>query len=64
MMPTAFEFEDGELVDSYDLGEAECPVCRCPVTGHFRSGVPVDTEPCLGCKEKSGRGSWVSDMST
>ena len=46
MMPTAFEFENGELVDSYDLGEAECPICRYPVIGHFKSGVLVETEAC------------------
>ena len=43
-MPTAFEFENGELVDCYDLGEAECPVCGYPVIGHFKSGVLVETE--------------------
>ncbi len=37
-MPKAFEYENGELVDSYDLGEAECLFCGNPVIGHFKSG--------------------------
>ncbi len=53
-MPTAFEYENGELVNSYYLGEAECPVCGYPVIGHFKNGGLVETEPCQGCVEKSG----------
>ena len=52
IMPTAFEYENGELVDYYDLGEAECPVCGYPVIGHFKSGELAETEPCQVCMEK------------
>ena len=48
-MPKAFEYENGELVDSYDMGEAECPVCGYPVIGHFKNGVLVETEPSQVC---------------
>lgn len=52
IMLTAFEYENGELVDCYDLGEAECSVCGCPVIGHFKSGELVQTEPCQASMEK------------
>ncbi|MCX9075679.1 MAG: hypothetical protein OIN88_13690 [Candidatus Methanoperedens sp.] len=61
MMPTASEYENGELVDSYDLGEAECPVCGYPVIGHFKSGVLVETEPCQGCEGEELKGDRVGD---
>ncbi len=50
-MPKAFEYEYGELVDCYDLGEAKCPVCGYHVIGHFKSGELVETEPCQVCEE-------------
>ncbi len=50
IMPTAFEYENGVLVDSYDIGEAECPVCGYPVIGHFKDGVLVEIEPCQACE--------------
>ncbi len=53
ILPKAFEYENGELVDSYDLGEAECPFCGYPVIGHFKSGELVQTEPCQACVEKN-----------
>ncbi len=53
-MPAVFEYENGEPVDSYDLGGAECSVCGYPVVGHFKSGELVETEPCQACVEKSG----------
>jgi hypothetical protein len=49
-MPTAFYYKDGELVDSYDLGEAMCPVCGYPVIGHFKNGELVETESCQACR--------------
>ncbi len=48
-MPKAFHYKDGRLVDSYDLGEAECPICGYPVIGHFKNGELVETEPCQAC---------------
>jgi hypothetical protein len=51
-MATAFEYENGELVDSYELGEAECPKCGYPVAAHFKNGVLVGTEPCIACRER------------
>ncbi len=48
-MSRVFEYENGELVDSYGLGEAECPVCGYPVIGHFENGMLVETEPCQAC---------------
>ncbi len=53
-MPKAFEYENGELVNCCDLGEAEGPVCGYPVIGHFKSAELVETEPCQVCEEKSG----------
>ncbi len=51
-MPKAFEYENGELVNCYNRGEAECLVCGYSVIGHFKSGELVETEPCQACIEK------------
>jgi hypothetical protein len=44
------EYRDGKLVDCYDLGVAECPVCGGQVVGLFKDGLLVKTEPCTFCR--------------